>query len=245
MILQGTCLLFKLPRELRDKIYGHLLPSCMTLDFAAQSWAENVAGHFITIRNDMSQYSLTVLALCQQIRAEASALLYGRNHFQFSIGYSYGPSPFNTVQVLPQPGIKLIKECTIRIFISTVFEKRKLRVTSDWLNEVCTLLNQGGNLQKIEIEVRTQFPTTPLVDLGKFGPVLKPLVRLRGLKSATVTGPVTEACSIKLKEMMESTGARSGKREAETGDNVGSVMQPKKRRRIQVSPLFVMLSNHS
>jgi hypothetical protein len=126
-----------------------------------------------------------------------------------------------------------------------VFKKRKLQVTSDWLNEVCTLLNQGGNLQKIEIAVRTQVPTTLSVDLGMFGPVLKPLVRLRGLKSATVTGPVTEACSIKLKEMMESTGERSGKREAETDDNVGSVMQPKKRRRIQVRLLFVMLSNHS
>ena len=101
-------------------------------------------------------------------------------------------------------------------------------------------------MQKVEIAVRTQFnfPTTLAVDLGMFRSVLRPLECLRGLKSATVTGPVTEARSIKLKAMMESTKARSGKREAQT-DNVGSVMQPKKRRRIQVSPLFVMLSDHS
>jgi hypothetical protein len=205
------------------------LPSCITLDFAEQTWVENAAGHFFGIRNDMSQYSLTVLTLCQQIRAEANALLYGTNHFQFSIGNSYGPSPFNTVRALPQLGIKQIKECTIRIFAS-IFEKQKLQMTSDWLNEVCTLLSQGGNLRKIEIELKVRLSTTPSLDLGNFGPVLKPLVRLRGLNSATVTGPVTEACSIKLKEMMESTGARSRKREA---DNVKRVVQPKKRRKIQ------------
>jgi hypothetical protein len=233
MVRQSTSLLFNLPRELRDKIYSHLLPSCVTLDFAAQTWEENAFGHFFGIRNDMSQYSLTVLALCQQIRAEASALFYDTNCFQFSIGYSSGPSPFNTVRALPQSGIKQIKRCTIRIFASTMFGKRTLQVASDWLNEVCTLLSQGGNLQKIEIEIRSHFPTTPSLDLRNFGLVLKPFLRLKGLKSVTVTGPVTEACNIKLKEMMKSTGARSRKRETEMDDNVGSVTQPKKRRRTQ------------
>jgi hypothetical protein len=37
-----------------------------------------------------------ILALCRQIRAEANALLYGTNHFEFAIGHRavVMPSPY-------------------------------------------------------------------------------------------------------------------------------------------------------
>jgi len=65
-----------LPRELRDEIYSFALPSYTTLKFAAPEWPDCAAGRFYNVLHDMSQYSLTILAICQQIRAEANALLY-------------------------------------------------------------------------------------------------------------------------------------------------------------------------
>jgi hypothetical protein len=78
-----------LPRELRDEIYSFALPSYTTLKFAAPKWPDCAAGRFYHVQHEMSQYSPAILALCQQIRAEASALFYGSNHFEFSWGWAF------------------------------------------------------------------------------------------------------------------------------------------------------------
>jgi len=227
VILPHSCSFLNLPRELRDEIYSILLPSYTTLNFAAPTWVDNAAGRFFNIRYDMSQYSLTVLALCKQIRAEANALLYGNNHFEFSIGRGGGPSPFNTIRTLPQSGISQIKACTVRIFIFPGIKKRQLNPIIDWMDEMCKLLKQGGNIQEIEIEIGLHhlYAEGPS-DLVKFDCLLKPLERLSGLKSANVKGLVTEAYGAKLKRVVECDGIRKyTKRKAET-DSEGRIPQP-------------------
>ncbi|KIM81252.1 hypothetical protein PILCRDRAFT_505993 [Piloderma croceum F 1598] len=79
-VLQGSCSFLNLPRELRDEMYRALLPSYTRLCFAAPNWNDNAAGRFFSVQCDMSPYCLTVLGLCQQMRAEANAVLYGTNH---------------------------------------------------------------------------------------------------------------------------------------------------------------------
>ncbi|KIM88597.1 hypothetical protein PILCRDRAFT_813562 [Piloderma croceum F 1598] len=222
---QRSCLFFQLPRELRDEIYSLLVPSFTTLDFAGPTWATNAARRFYDIRYDMSSYCLTVLAVCQRMRAEASALLYGTNHFELSIGRGIGPSPFNTIRALPQSGIRQIKVCTVRISIPTSTSKREMNPISNWMDELCQLLKQGGNLEEIEIELN--YHTIPLDDLdGKFQTLLKPLESLRGLKSVIVKGQVTEAYGAKLKKIMESNETK--KRKAAT-DNEEDIAPLKKK----------------
>lgn len=200
---QRPCLFFKLPRELRDEIYTLLVPSFTTLDFAEPTWAANVARRFYDIQYDMSSYCLTVLAVCQRMRAEANALLYGTNHFEFSVGRGIGSSPFNTIRALPQSGIRQIKICTIRISIPTSTGKREMNPIKSWMDELCELLKQDRNLEEIEIELN--YHIIPLDNLDeKFQTLLKPLEGLRGLKSVVVKGQVTETYGAKLKKVMES-----------------------------------------
>ena len=189
-----------LPRELRDEIYSFLLPSYTTLNFAAPTWRINSAGNFFDIRYNMAQHSLTVLALCRQIRAEANVLLYGTNHFEFAIGYRIGPSPYNTIRALPQSGISQIKSCTFHLSYTT--KKEYLKQMKKWMEELCGLLKQGGNLQEITIEVENCWGSRS--DLAKFKSVLKPFEHLGGLKSAVVKGQgVTEAYRAALKRVLE------------------------------------------
>ena len=119
----------------------------MTLNFAAPTWMTNSVGKFFNIQYNMAQCSLIALALCWQIRAEANALLYGTNHFEFAIGYSAEPSPYNTIRALPQSGISQIKSCTFHL--SYTAKKEHLRVMKEWMEELCMLLKQGGTLQEI------------------------------------------------------------------------------------------------
>jgi hypothetical protein len=228
VIPQSSCLLFNLPRELRDEIYSFLVPSYTTLDLAAPTWWENAAGRFYDIRYDMSPYSLTVLALCQQIRAEASALLYGTNHFELSIGRGNGPSPFNTVRSLPQSGIRQIKACTVRVFIPVWTKKREIIPIRGWMDELCELFKQGGNLQEIEIELNDH--TTPFDE--RFQTLLEPLEGLSGLKSAIVKGQVAEAYGAELKKIMEGNGTKKGrKRNSAAMDNEEALSVPPKKKR--------------
>jgi hypothetical protein len=98
-----------LPRELRDEIYTIVLPSHTTVNFSPPTWELNAVNRFVDVQHDMSPHCLTILSVNQQIRAEASAILYGTNHFKFYIGISsisryWGPrfpSPYNTVRALP------------------------------------------------------------------------------------------------------------------------------------------------
>ena len=194
----------------------------------------------------MSPYCLTVLVLCQQIRAEANALLYGTNHFKFSIGCGVGPSPFNTIRALPQSGISQIKACTIRVFVLSGLEKSPIR---SWMDEMCKLMKQGGNLQEIKVEVRLDhLNTANPSDLSKFERVLwvlKPLERLNGLKSVTVEGLVTEAYGAELKRLMEGDGTRKyKKRKAETDSIEEVAVRPNKKRRSEVG-LLIRFNNHA
>jgi len=228
-ILQRSCSFLNLPRELRDEIYRVLLPSYTTLCFAAPTWADNAAGRFFDIRCDMSQYCLTVLALCQQIHAEAKAVLYGTNHFEFSIGHRGGPSPFNTIRALPQFGISQIKACTVSVCAYPWAEKRQLKQMRGWMDEMCKLLMQGGNLQEIKIEVGVNHlnPAVPS-DFARFDPVLKPLERLNGLKSVVVKGLAIEAYRAKLKDT-----ARKYKRKVGADSEEEVVLRPKQKYRNQ------------
>jgi hypothetical protein len=225
-------LFFNLPRELRDNIYSFLLPSYTTLKFTKPSWIDHAAGRFFHIQYDMPQCCLTVLAICQQIRAEANALLYGTNHFEFSIGRRGRFAPINTIRALPQSGIGQIKTCTISIFASPGLEKRQLSPIRGWMNEMYQLLKWGGNLQEIEIEVGLdRLDTAGPSDLVMFEALLKPLEGLHGLKSAVVKGPITEAYREELKRVMEGDGARKyKKRKAAPGLEGESVVRLKKKR---------------
>jgi hypothetical protein len=196
----------------------------------------------------MSQYSLAVLALCQQIRAEASPLLYGTNHFEFSIGQQGGgPSPFNTIRALPQSGISQIKTCIIRIFIFPgLVEKPNLSPMIGWMDETCKLLKRGGNLQDIEIEVGFEYlEIAKPSDLVKFEPLLKPLERLKDLRSATVKGLVTPAYGAELKRVLEGDGTRKyKKRKAETDSKIEVAVRPKKKRNNEVGQVPLVPSNY-
>jgi len=134
-ILQRSCSFLNLPRELRDEIYHVLLPSYTTLCFMAPTWAYNAAGRFFSMQCNMSQYCLTVLGLCQQIHAEANAVLYGTNRFEFSIGHGEGPSPFNTIRALPQFGVSQIKACTVSVCAYPWAEKRQLKQMREWMDD--------------------------------------------------------------------------------------------------------------
>jgi len=243
-ILQRSCSFLNLPRELRDEIYRVLLPSYTTLCFAAPTWADNSAGRFFHIQCDMSQYCLTVLALCQQIRAEANPVLYGTNHFEFSIGRGGGPSPFNTIRALPQSGISQIKACTISVCTYPWVDKGQLSVTTKWMDEMCKLLMQGGNLQEIKVEVGPKHLNT--ADLVKFDDVLKPLERLSGLpvKSVIVKGLVTEAYGGKLKSIVQGDTSRKYKRKVGADSEEEVVLRPKQKRRNDVG-LPVIFNYHT
>jgi len=229
-ILQRSCSFLNLPRELRDEIYHVLLPSYTTLCFMAPTWAYNAAGRFFSMQCNMSQYCLTVLGLCQQIHAEANAVLYGTNCFEFSIGHGEGPSPFNTIRALPQFGVSQIKACTVSVCAYPWAEKRQLKQMREWMDEMCKLLMQGGNLQEIKIEVGVNHLNTALPsDFARFDPVLKPLERLNGLKSVIVKGLVTEAYGAKLKTIVQDDKARKYKRKAEADSEEEVVLRPKQK----------------
>ncbi|KIM81458.1 hypothetical protein PILCRDRAFT_89164 [Piloderma croceum F 1598] len=203
-ILQLSCSFLNLPRELRDEIYRALLPSYTRLCFAAPNWNDNAAGRFFSIQCDMSPYCLTVLGLCQQMRAEANAVLYGTNHFEFSIGHGPGRLPFNTIRALPQSGISHIKAWTVSVCVYPWIDGRNLSLMREWMDEMCKLLMEGGNLQEIKIKVRPGcLAVLPWSELSKLGLILEPLECMNGLKSVIVKGLVTEACGAKLKRIVE------------------------------------------
>jgi hypothetical protein len=159
------------------------------------------------------------------MRAEASALLYGTNHFELSIGRGVGPPLFNTIRALPQSGIRQIKVCTVRVTIPISAGKREMKPIRSWMDELCELLKQGANLEEIEIELN--YHTIPSENLDeKFQTLLEPLEGLRGLKSVIVKGQVTEAYGAELKKKMESNGTK--KRKAAV-DNEGDIAPPKKK----------------
>jgi hypothetical protein len=198
----------------------------------------------------MSQYCLTVLALCQQIRAEANAVLYGTNHFEFSVGHGGGPSPFNTVRALPQSGISHIKACTVSVCTYPWTKKQKLNLIREWMDEMCNLLMEGGNLQEIKIEVGLDCLDIAVPsDLSKFGPLLEPLECLNGLKSVIVKGLVTEAYVAKLKRIVESDRTRKYKRKVGVDDEEEIVLRQKRKRRNEVglksSNRYTPLIRHS
>jgi hypothetical protein len=177
----------------------------------------------------MSPHCLTILAVNQQIRAEASAILYGTNHFKFSIGARptsrywgvSGPSPYNTVRALPQSGISQINACTIRIRIFwpawNVFTEQNL--IKEWLYEICNLLKQGGRLREIEVELEYSVIFSQWEGHTAY---LKPFEGLSGLESAIVKASVDEAYAARLEKIMES------KQNAET-DNEGVTTRSKKK----------------
>jgi hypothetical protein len=227
-IVQPFSRFLNLPRELRDEIYRFLVPSCTTLDFAAPTWADNAAERFVNVQYDMSAYSLKILAISQQTRAEASALLYGTNRFEFSIGtrpatgywVGNGPSPYNTVRALPRSAISQIITCRVRIsmcrWCKELPPSPEMRTVKLWLEEMCELLKQGGHLQVMEIELddrgyRPIRNTLAALNVRKYQRLLEPLEELRGLKSAVVEGEVESAYGVELVKLMES-GAVGGKK---------------------------------
>ena len=189
----------------------------------------------------MAQCSLIVLALCRQIRTEANALFYGTNHFEFAIGHRWAvPSPYNTIRALPQSGISQIKSCTLHL--SHNAQRQLLKQMKEWMEELCALLKQGGNLQEITIEVENHLCTPSLSDVVKFEPVLKPFKHLSGLKSTVAKGPgVTDAYRAALKRVLEDDGTRIYKRrKAGTNSVEEVVLRPRKRHIAEVGhpPIF-------
>lgn len=189
----------------------------------------------------MSQCCLTVLTICQQIRAEANALLYGTNHFEFSIGRRGRLAPINTIRALPQSGISQIKACTMSILVSPGLEMRQLSPIRGWINEMYQLLKRGGNLREIKIEVGLDLlDTAGPSDFIKFVPLLKPMKGLNGLKSAVVKGLITEDYREEFKRVMEGDGtSKSKKRKVGPLREGESVVQLKKKRRNKVCLPFI------
>ena len=177
------------------------------------------------------------------MRAEANAVLYGTNHFEFSIGHEGGPSPFNTIRALPQSGISYIKACTVSICTYPWAKKEKLNLMRGWMDEMCKLMMQGGNLQEIKIEIALDCLDIAVPsDMSRFGPLLEPLQRLNGLKSVTVKGLVTEAYVAKLKRIMEGDGSRKYKRKVGADDEEEIVLRPKQKRRNEVSLMSYLIA---
>jgi hypothetical protein len=229
-----------LPRELRDEIYSYTVPSQTTIHFAAPTWKDNAANRFVNVRHesdlevryDMSPFSLSILGVCQQIHTEASALLYGTNRFKFCIGRrptsgyfkGNGPSPFNTVRALPQSAIGQIKICAVRIYMCTFCASlpraRDMSYIKNLLAEMCKLLEKGGLLREMEMQLdHYDYPTfqglhAPL-DVDRFQMVLEPLKVLKGLNSASIRGSITNAYGSELKEIMEGGAVWSQKRRKE------------------------------
>lgn len=229
-IVQPFSRFLNLPRELRDEVYRFLVPSCTTLDFAAPTWRDNAAERFVNVRHDMSPYSLKILAVSQQTRAEASALLYGTNRFEFSIGtrpasghwVGNGPSPYNTVRALPRFAISQIKTCRVRI---SMFRWCKglppspgMHTIKLWFEEMCGLLKQGGHLQVMEIQLDDDYrpiqETLAALDVRKYQRLLAPLEELKGLKSAVVEGRVESTYCAELVKLMEGGPVEGKKRKA-------------------------------
>ena len=106
-----------------------------------------------------------------------------------------------------------------------------------WMDEMCKLLVQGGNLQEIKIEVGLNHLNIAVPsDLVKFNRVLKPLERLNSLpvKSVIVKGLVTEAYGGKLKSIVQGDTARKYKRKAGADSEEEVVLRPKQKRRNDV-----------
>ena len=179
------------------------------------------------------------------MRAEANAVLYGTNHFEFSIGYGGGPSPFNTIRALPQSGISHIKACTLSVCTNPWADKKKLSLMRGWMNEMCKLLMQGGNFREITIEVGLGCLNSGVPLDSKIGRILGPLEHLNGLKSVIVKGLVTEAYGVKLKRMIEGGGTRKYKRKVGADDEQDIVLRPKQKRRNEVSLKLVLSHIHS
>jgi len=95
---------------------------------------------------------------------------------------------------------------------------------------MCEFLSR--NLQEITIDVTLHLWGVPgPSDLAKFEPLLKPLERLSGLKSAIVKGVVTEAYGAKLKMILENDGVRRyKKRKVGTDSEEEVVLRPRKKR---------------
>ena len=188
-----------LPRELRDEIYTHILPFHKTLKLDAPTWNE-ASPPFGNAQT--SPYSLEILAVCQKIHAEATPILYSTNHFVFSMGIrrAWGAGPYNTVGAVPRSGIMQIKECTVRICVGIrAHTQHDTAIINGWLDELCTLLKQGGHLREIRVEL-----DHPFDHLLKDGPtLLRPFHSLSQLKSASVDGHVTETYAGELKAVME------------------------------------------
>ena len=231
-ILQRSCTFLNLPRELRDEMYRALLPSYTRLCFAAPNRNDLAAGRFFNIQCDMSPYCLTVLGLCQQMRAEANAVLYGTNHFEFSIGEGRYGSPFNTIRALPQSGISHIKAWSISVCVLPWIVRKNLSLMRGWMDEMCKLLMEGGNLQEIKIEVR---PASVRLESSKLGLVLEPLECTKGPKSVVVKGLIAEACEAKLKRIVEGDRTRKYKRKVGADGEEEVALRPKQKRRNEVS----------
>jgi len=235
-----------LPRELRDEMYSYLVPSHATLDFAAPTWKDNAAERFFKVQYDMSPFYLTILAVCQQIRTEASALLYSTNRFKFGIGRrptsgyfcGNGPSPFNTIRALPQSAISQIKMCAVRVYMCTFCNEvppAEMCIIKDWLEEMCTLFERGRQLREIKVEldhynyrrIRGPLPTITL-NVEKFQTLLEPLKKLKWLKLAIVKGKVTNAYGAELKEIMEGGAAWGQKKRKTEMDKEKAIAKSKK-----------------
>ena len=100
------------------------------------------------------------------------------------------------------------------------------------MKEMYQLLKWGGNLRELEIEAGLErLDTAGPSDLVMFEPLLKPLERLNGLKSAVVKGLITEAYREELKRVMEGDGTRKyKKRKAGPVGEGESVVRLKKKR---------------
>jgi hypothetical protein len=114
-----------------------------------------------------------------------------------------------------------------------------------WMEELCGLLKQGGNLQEITIEVENCLGTADPSDLVKFEPVLKPFEHLGGLKLAVVKGlGATEAYRAAFKRVLEDDGTRMYKKRKTGTDGVEEVvLRPRKRHITEVGhpPIFHQL----
>jgi hypothetical protein len=98
-----------------------------------------------------------------------------------------------------------------------------------WMDEMCALVKQGGNLQDIEIVLFNRFTSNP----DRFQTLLQPLTSLNGLKSVIVKGQVSEAFGAGLKKIMESDATivckkRKGVQETDCEPKVSA--QPTKKR---------------
>lgn len=205
----STCGFLRLPLELRQQIYGYVLP----YTFGDRSrFPEETCWR---------RGNTTILATNHQIHSEASAVLYGSNRFHVVVEYDRVvfkcqwllPTDLAPNRAYPFPDhfrheyLARIRDYFIRVYhvddhIGMIkYNFQGAGLSKKYANQVealCRTLGQAEELKKLEIVL-----VGPVLHPSMAQKCLEPLRTLRGVGLANIHGPVGQDFKMTLEADME------------------------------------------